>query len=85
MLNIPVITVTGKSLALAFENALINLYEKHLDEFNTGLYSPKKLLSTYKEVMKIVKKYLDMDKNVIIDATFQKNEYREMINKIDKN
>ena len=28
MLNIPVITVTGKSLALAFENALTNLYDK---------------------------------------------------------
>jgi aminoglycoside phosphotransferase family enzyme/predicted kinase len=62
----------------------INLYEKHHDEFNTGLYSPEKLLSNYMDVMKKVKKYLNMNKNVIIDATFQKNEYRLMINKIAK-
>jgi hypothetical protein len=28
MLNIPVITLSGKSLALAFEKAIVSLYEK---------------------------------------------------------
>jgi len=39
MLNIPVITVSGKSLAMAFEAALVNLYEKGI-RFKTQYDKP---------------------------------------------
>lgn len=39
MLNIPVITVSGKSLAMAFESALVNLYEKGI-RFKTQYDKP---------------------------------------------
>ncbi len=59
----------------------IDIFEKHHDDLNTGLYSPKKILYTYEKVIEQAKKYLSNDNNVIIDATFQKKKYREMLNK----
>ena len=46
------------------------------------IYSPDKILSTYKKVIIKANKLLLNNKNVIIDATFQKNKYREMVNKL---
>ena len=39
MLNIPVITVSGKSLSLAFESAIVGLYEKGI-RFKTQYDKP---------------------------------------------
>ena len=60
----------------------MNIFEKHYNDFNTGLYSPNNISSTYEKVIKKARQYLNNDENVIIDATFQKNEYREMVNEI---
>ena len=62
----------------------INLYEKHHNNFNTGLYSPDKILFTYKKVIEEARNLLINNENVIIDATFQQNEYRRMVNELSE-
>jgi len=66
------------------KSSKINIYEKHHNEINTGLYSYKKILDTYKKVIEHARQFLKNNENVIIDATFQKNEYREMVDEIAK-
>lgn len=62
----------------------VNKYEKHHDDINTGLYSPEKTRETYSKVMEKAKNLLKNNENVVLDATFQKESYRDMAEKIAK-
>ena len=64
----------------------IDKFERHHDQPNTGLYAPEKINTTYKSVIEKAEEILKQGKNVVIDATFQKNIHREMAKKAaDKN
>ncbi len=60
------------------EIAGIDTYERHHDQFNTGLYDPRKIDDTYDQVMQRASACLKKGRNVVLDATFQKKKYREM-------
>ena len=60
------------------EIAGIDKFARHFDQFNTGLYDPKKIDDTYEKVINRAAGFLKKNKNVVIDATFQKKKYREM-------
>lgn len=60
------------------EVAGIDQYEPHHDQFNKGLYDPKKIDDTYEHVMQRASTLLKKGENVVLDATFQKKTYREM-------
>lgn len=60
------------------ELAGIDKYEQHHDSFNTGLYNPKKVDTTYEHVLQRASRSVKEGHNVVIDATFQKKKYREM-------
>lgn len=60
------------------EIAGIDTYEQHHDQFNTGLYDPKKIDDTYAQVMQHASTCITKGQNVVLDATFQKKKYREM-------
>jgi hypothetical protein len=60
----------------------IDKFEKHYDKPNTGLYSPEKINKIYKSVIEKASEILKQGKNVVIDATFQKRNHRDMANKI---
>ena len=64
------------------KNAKINIYQRQNNEINAGLYSYKNTLKTYKKVIEHARKLLINNENVVIDATFQKNEYRKLIDDI---
>ena len=64
------------------ELAGIDKFERHHDEFNTGLYAPEKIDYTYEKVMEKAANLLKQGDNVVLDATFQKKEYRDMTKKI---
>ncbi|MFA5101826.1 MAG: AAA family ATPase, partial [Candidatus Thermoplasmatota archaeon] len=53
-------------------------YEQHHDQYNTGLYDPKKIDETYELVMKHASSSLQNGENIVLDATFQKKKYRQM-------
>lgn len=56
----------------------IDKFERHLDDPNTGMYSPKRVHQTYKNVMDYAKDILKRENNVVLDATFQKRKHRLM-------
>jgi predicted kinase len=56
----------------------IGKYERHHDQFHTGLYSPGNIDKTYEQVMNLAAKSLRKKENVVLDATFQKRSYRDM-------
>ncbi len=60
------------------ERAGIDQFERHHDQFNTGLYDPKKIDETYEHVMQNAAAVLKKGGNVVLDATFQKKKYRDM-------
>ncbi|VVB59090.1 Signal recognition particle 54 kDa protein [uncultured archaeon] len=64
------------------EIAGIDKFEQHHDQFNTGLYDPKKIDDTYEKVMEQAAKFLKKKENVVLDATFQKKKYRDMMHHI---
>ncbi len=64
------------------EVAGIDRFEQHHDQFNTGLYDPKKIDETYEQVMQRASLSLKKGQNVVLDATFQKKKYREMAHHI---
>jgi predicted kinase len=64
------------------EIADIDKFEQHHDQFNTGLYDPKKIDNTYEKVMERAVLYLKKKENVVLDATFQKKKYRDMIHHV---
>jgi hypothetical protein len=68
------------------EIAGIDKFERHHDAIDTGLYHPKKIDKTYETVIEKANKLLKNNCNVVLDATFQKMKYRDMVKKIsDKN
>jgi len=64
------------------ETAGVDKYERHLDEPNKGMYSPKRVHQTYVNVMNFAKEYLEKGKNVVLDATFQKWDHRNMAHEL---
>jgi aminoglycoside phosphotransferase family enzyme/predicted kinase len=62
--------------------ANINRYEPHHDAYTTGLYTPKKIDMTYKAVMEKAQKTLLTHGICIVDATFQKRKFRDMVRKV---
>lgn len=56
----------------------IDKFERHHDAYNTGLYSPEKMLFTYKRVLEKADAFLRNGKNVVLDATFKSKKLREM-------
>jgi len=63
----------------------IEKYERHHDEFSTGLYSPENIDRTYEQVMDLAAQHLRNKENAVLDATFQKRSYRDMARDIAKN
>jgi aminoglycoside phosphotransferase family enzyme/predicted kinase len=61
------------------EIAGIDQFEQHHDQFNTGLYDPKKIDKTYEKVMERAATYLKKNENIVLDATFQKKKYRDIM------
>jgi aminoglycoside phosphotransferase family enzyme/predicted kinase len=66
------------------ELAGINIFERHHDEVNTGLYTPERIDQTYDKVIQKTEYILKKGKNVVLDATFQKKKYRDMARRITK-
>jgi len=66
------------------ETAGIDKFERHLDKPNTGMYSPQQVHQTYKQVMNFAEKELKKNKNVVLDATFQNLDHRDMAQTIAK-
>ena len=64
------------------EIAGIDKFEKHLDDINTGLYDPKTTERTYDKIMEKATHHLQKNQNVIIDATLQKEKYRNIAKQI---
>jgi hypothetical protein len=60
------------------EVAGVDKFERHLDNPNTGMYSPERVHQTYEKVMDYAEKQLKQGQNVILDATFQKRKHRRM-------
>ncbi len=56
----------------------IDPFERHHDQLDTGLYSPKNVEATYQTMVDIGRAFLGRGDNVILDATFQKEEYRRL-------
>ena len=62
----------------------IDKFEKHHDAYNTGLYSPEKMLFTYKKILEKADSLSGKGKNVILDGTFKSKNIREMAKDIAK-
>jgi hypothetical protein len=60
------------------ELAGIDRFERHHDEYDKGLYSPEKIDFTYSKVIEKAEDYLQEKRNVVLDATFQKEKHRKM-------
>lgn len=60
----------------------IDKYEKHHDKIDTGLYAPEKIDFTYEKVIEKAVNHLKKSENVVLDATFQKKKYRDMVKNI---
>jgi hypothetical protein len=54
----------------------IPLTERHLDDFNTGLYSSQVTQNTYDAIFMKAEHYLSQRQSVILDATFTKHSFR---------
>jgi aminoglycoside phosphotransferase family enzyme/predicted kinase len=64
------------------ELAGVDRFERHHDQYNTGLYDPKNVDETYRQVMARADTELKKGANVVLDATFQKKNYRELAHQI---
>jgi aminoglycoside phosphotransferase family enzyme/predicted kinase len=83
-------TVAGK-IAVDFHAELINTdvvrkemvgidkYEQHFNKPDTGLYTPENIQRTYGQVVDHASSCLDQGKNVVLDATFSKQSYRDLV------
>ena len=60
----------------------IDKFERHHDAYNTGLYSPDKMLYTYKKALEKADKLLSKSKIVTMDATFKSKKLRDMAHKL---
>lgn len=59
------------------ELAGIDKYERHHDAYNTGMYSPEKMMQTYEKILEKADGSLKQGKNVILDATFKTKKLRD--------
>lgn len=64
------------------EMAGLDKFERHLDQPDTGLYEPEKITLTYQQVLEKAAALLRQGRNVVVDATFQKQQYREMVEQV---
>lgn len=64
------------------ERAGIDRFERHHDQFNAGLYEPRNVDDTYQQVIQQAATFLRKKENVVMDATFQKKDYRDMARQI---
>ena len=62
----------------------IDKYERHYDAYNTGLYSPKKMIETYDKIFEKTDFLLNKKKNVVLDATFKTEKLRDTARKISQ-
>jgi hypothetical protein len=62
----------------------IDKFERHHDAYNTGLYSPKKMLFTYNKILEKAESLLNKGENVILDATFKSKNLRDKAKAIAK-
>lgn len=62
--------------------ANIDRYEPHHDAYSAGLYTPEKIYLTYMAVMEKAQKTLLTHGICIVDATFQKRKFRDMVRKV---
>jgi len=62
----------------------IDKFERHHDAYNTGLYSPEKMLYTYKKILEKANVFLKKEENVVLDATFKSKKLRNMAYEISK-
>lgn len=60
------------------KTAGVDTFERHLDDPNTGMYSPERVQQTYEKVMEYADGFLKQGKNIVLDATFQKKKHRDM-------
>ena len=56
----------------------IDKYERHHDAYNTGLYSPDKMMETYEKALEKTDKLLRKGESVTLDATFKTKKLRKM-------
>ena len=87
-------TTTAKKISIDYRANLISTdevrkelegidkYERHHDAYNTGLYSPEKMIKTYEKIIEKANILLKEGENVILDATFKTNKLREMAERI---
>ncbi len=66
------------------ELAGVDIYEKHYDKYNTGLYSPEKMRQVYDKMFEQATLLLRSGKNVVLDATFKTNDLRDEAVRIAK-
>lgn len=59
------------------ELAGVDIYERHYDKYNTGLYSPEKMRQVYDKMFEYATSLLRSNRNVVLDATFKTNALRE--------
>jgi len=60
----------------------VDIYEKHYDTYNTGMYSPKKMAIVYDKILEKADKQLKNGRNVVLDGTFKNKELRSKAIKI---
>lgn len=66
------------------ELAGVDIYERHYDKYNTGLYSPEKMRQVYDKMFENTVSLLRNNRNVVLDATFKTNALREEAVRIAK-
>lgn len=59
------------------EIAGIDKFERHHDDYNTGLYSPDKMMQTYEKIFEKAENLLKKGTNVILDGTFKTQKLRK--------
>jgi uncharacterized protein len=59
------------------ELAGVDKYERHHDAYNTGMYSPEKMMQTYTKIFEKAAAFLSQGRNVVLDATFKTKNLRE--------
>lgn len=59
----------------------IDKYEHRYEDYNKGLYSPENMKKVYTKIFEKTKDFLSNGRNVVIDATFRKENLREKARK----
>ena len=59
----------------------LDIFERHHDEINQGIYTPSVTEKTYEKLMKKAVYHLRRKRNVVLDATFQKKQKRSYAKK----